>query len=128
MGAVDYSFYTSVYMGDVATQTTFPALCARASDVVGALTKWVDVSTLRDPVLTLYKKAVCAQIDFFGINGLDIATAGEDRGFTVGKVTVNGKTGGLTAKGRFADDISPLAVIYLEQTGLLNPQVQTVGW
>ena len=128
MGAVDYTCYTSVYMGDVATQTTFPALCARASDVVGALTKWVDVSTLRDPVLTLYKKAVCAQIDFFGINGLDVATAGEDRGFTVGKVTVNGKTGGLSASGRFADNISPLALVYLEQTGLLNPQVETVGW
>lgn len=128
MGAVDYTFYTTVYMGDVADNTTFPALCARASDVVGAMTRWVDVSTLRDPVLTLYKKAVCAQIDFFGINGLDIATAGEDRGFTVGKVTVNGKTGGLAASGRFADDISPLALVYLEQTGLLNPQVQTVGW
>lgn len=128
MGAVDYTFYTSVYMGDVATQTTFPALCARASDVVGAMTRWVDVSTLRDPVLTLYKKAVCAQIDFFGINGLDVATAGEDRGFTVGKVTVNGRTGGLTAVGRFADNIAPLALVYLEQTGLLNPQVETVGW
>ena len=128
MGAVDYTFYSTVYMGDAADNTTFPALCARASDVVGAMTRWVDVSTLRDPVLTLYKKAVCAQIDFFGINGLDIATAGEDRGFTVGKVTVNGKTGGLAAKGRFADDISPLALVYLEQTGLLNPQVQTVGW
>lgn len=128
MGAVDYSFYTTVYMGDVADNTTFPALCARASDVVGAMTRWVDVSTLRDPVLTLYKKAVCAQIDFFGINGLDIATAGEDRGFTVGKVTVNGKTGGLVARGRFADDISPLAIVYLEQTGLLNPQVETRGW
>ena len=41
--------------------TDFPALCARASDVIGAVTHWVDDATiLKLPALhiMLYKKAV----------------------------------------------------------------------
>ena len=67
MGVVDYTFYSTVYGGTDATQQTFPALCARASDVIGAVTHWVDDATiLKLPELfqTLYKKAICAQIDF----------------------------------------------------------------
>ena len=41
MGAiVDFDFYTAVYMGQEADAASFPALCARASDVVGAMTRW----------------------------------------------------------------------------------------
>ena len=42
MGVVDFEFYSGVYMGKVADETSFTALCARASDVIGALTRWAD--------------------------------------------------------------------------------------
>ena len=70
MGVVDYTFYSTVYGGTDATQAQFPALCARASDVIGAMTHWVDdakILTLPALIQTLYKKAVCAQVDFFAI-------------------------------------------------------------
>ena len=72
MGVVDFEFYSTVYMGTDADQTSFPALCARACDIIGAVTHWVDenkVVTLPAPIPTLYKKAICAQIDFLAING-----------------------------------------------------------
>ena len=75
MGVVDYPFYSNVYMGTDADNASFPALCARASDVIGALTKWaVDETTISNYpacIQNLYRKAVCAQIDFFAINGTD---------------------------------------------------------
>ena len=131
MGVVDYTFYSQVYGGTDATQLTFPALCARASDIVGAVTHWVDenhVMTLPAPIPTLYKKAICAQVDFLSINGMDSLNETESTGFTVGKVTVHGKAKSENS-GAMSGNISPLAIFYLEQTGLMNPQVPTFdGW
>jgi hypothetical protein len=77
---------------------------------------------------TLYKKAVCAQIDFLSINGIDSVNETASAGYTVGKVTVHGKASSATG-GAMSESISPLAVTYLEQTGLMNPQVPTFhGW
>jgi hypothetical protein len=127
---VDYEFYTNVYMGQEADQASFPALCARASDVVGAMTRWVDVETLSDFQLTLYKKAICAQIDYFATNGLDSVAGGNDgRGWTVGKVSVNnGRYGSQTEhSGAMSAHISPMVLMYLEQSGLMNPAVPVVS-
>ena len=134
MGVVDYSFYTEVYGGTDVEQASFPALCARASDVIGAVTHWVDDATIAKlPALlqTLYKKAICAQIDFFAINGTDVVNEIGNGGFTVGKVTVLAKstTYSKAEGGKMKDSISPLAISYLEQTGLMNPQVPCIeGW
>ena len=125
---VDYTFYSSVYMGTEADEVSFPALCSRACDVVGAFTRWIDPNTLTEPALTLYKKAVCAEVDYFALNGFESVSGGNDRGFTVGKVSVSGKSGSdLKATGAMRDYLAPLVVMYLEQTGLLNPAVPVVG-
>ena len=86
MGVVDFEFYSTVYMGTDADAASFPALCARASDVVGAMTHWVDgeaIAKLPPLHQTLYKKAVCAQIDFLAINGTDALNETATGGFTV---------------------------------------------
>ena len=130
---VDYSYYSTVYMGTEADNVSFPALCARALDVVGAMTRWRvtedNIDQYPAHVQTLYKKAICAQADFFAVNGLDSVTlaAGSDNGFTVGKVSVHGRSGAWIS-GRLSDSIAPLAVDYLEQTGLLNPSVPVTDW
>lgn len=136
---VDYCFYSAVYMGQEADEASFPALCARALDIVGAMTRWQvtedNIDTFPALIRTLYKKAVCAQVDYFAVNGLDSVADGTDQGWTVGKVSVSGKSVVDTMrKGALSGDISPLALAYLEQTGLMNPQVPTapepslIGW
>ena len=131
MGVVDFTFYRDVYRGTDVEQASFPALCARASDVVGAMTHWVDenkVVTLPDPIPTLYKKAICAQVDFLSINGTDSLNETATGGFTVGKVTIHAKAANASA-GKMSENVSPLAISYLEQTGLMNPQIPTIeGW
>lgn len=127
MGVVDYTFYTEVYKGE-APEDAFPALCARASDVIGAVTHWVDFNAIKAPMIQLmYKKAICAQIDFLFTNGIDAVNDAGNGGFTVGKVTVHGKANQANGGGSLAGSVSPMAKAYLEQTGLMNPQVMTFG-
>lgn len=130
MGVVDWTFYSTVYMGTDADETSFPALCARANDVIGAVTHWIDAATIAKlPPLhqMLYKQAICAQIDYLAINGIDSLSETASAGFTVGKVTIHGKAD--TSGGKMQENIAPMAIMYLEQTGLMNPQVPTVeGW
>lgn len=105
---------------------------ARAEDVICSMTRWaVTADTIADlPPFqrTLVKKAICAQIDYFGLNGLDSVAGSTGTGFTVGKVSISGKSGSdLVRKGAMADYIAPMALAYLEQSGLMNPAVPVVG-
>lgn len=132
MAIVDAAYYFTVYMGQEAAECDFPALEARAEDVVGAMTRWqVTADTFADLppfVRTLVKKAICAQVDFFAVNGLDSVAGDSGRGFTVGKVSVSGKSGGdIVRKGAMAGSVSPMALLYLEQSGLMNPAVPVAG-
>lgn len=126
MSAVDYAFYTDTYGGEEATEASFPALNLRAEDIVGMLTRWVITDeTITDyptQTQTLYKKAVCAQIDYFAVNGISSLTASDGKGFTVGKVTVHdsGTSAGTAKAGAM---LCPLALMYLEQSGLMGPQI-----
>lgn len=136
---VDFEWYSTVYMGQTVDQTQFPALCARAADVVGAMTRWQvtedNFTTLPAFIRTLYQKAICAQVDYFGVNGLDSVDDGMERGWTVGKVSVSGKSGSdIRRTGAMEEHIAPMARMYLEQTGLTKPSVAVlrdmpmVGW
>ena len=125
---VDFTYYYNVYMGTEADQTSFPALYAHASRVVGAMTRWQvteeNFSEYPSFVQTLYKLAICSQVDFFAINGVDDMNSGEGNGgFTVGKVTVHGNSNSSGKGGAMSAYTSPAAIMYLEQTGLMYPGV-----
>ena len=127
---VDFCWYQSVYMGTEADTASFPALNAHASRVIGAMTRWQvtpeNLGDLPSLVQTLYKLAICSQIDYLAINGVDSISGGDDVGFSVGKVRVDGKSKS-SAGGAMSASISPAAISYLEQTGLMNPAVPVAG-
>ena len=124
MAAVSYEFFKATYVGDPSvTETDFPRLEARAEDAVNALIRFRAVPPQLE---VLYQKAICAQIDYYAIYGIEAASAGlMENSFTVGKVSVTG--GGAAARSGGASMIAPQAVAYLEQTGLLNPAVPVAG-
>ena len=125
---VCFEYYNDIYLGQEADMASFPALCARAEDIVNAMVRWQDPATFTPFQMTLYKKAICAQIDYFAVNGFDSVTGGTDRGFTVGKVSIGGKSGGdMAHKGAMSGNLSPLVIMYLEQSGLMIPSVPVVG-
>ena len=128
---VDFTYYKDTYKGSEADSTSFPALNAHASRVIASMARWqVDEDNfdqLPSFIQTLYKLAVCSQIDFLAINGIDSLTDGEGSvGFSVGKVRVDGK-GKTSTGGAMSASISPAAISYLEQTGLMNPAVPVAG-
>lgn len=127
---VDFAYYTGTYMGTEADQASFPALNAHASRVIGAMTRWQvteeNFATFPAFVQTLYRLAICSQVDFLSINGVESLNTTGGVGFTVGKVRVDGYASARTG-GALSADVSPAAVAYLEQTGLLNPAVPVWG-
>lgn len=127
---VDFAYYSGTYMGTEADATSFPALNAHASRVIASMTRWQvtdeNFSELPSFIQTLYKLAVCSQIDALAINGIDSLNSGEEVGFTVGKVRVDGKAK-ASAGGAMSANVSPAAISYLEQSGLMNPAVPVVG-
>ena len=124
MAAVSYEFFKATYVGDPSvTETDFPRLVARAGAAVNALICFRAVPAQWEKQ---YQKAICAQIDYFAIYGIEAASAGlMENSFTVGKVSITG--GGASARSGGASMVSPQAVAYLEQTGLLNPAVPVAG-
>ena len=126
---VDFQYYSETYMGQEADAASFPALYAHASRIIGTMTRWQvtedNISEFHPLIQTQYKLALCSQVDFLAINGVDSINSGIESGFTVGKVTVHGtaKTG---AGGAMSASVSPAAILYLEQTGLMNPQVGVI--
>ena len=124
---VDFCYYNSVYMGTEADQASFPALNAHASRVIAMMTRWqvdeTNFDQLPSIVQTMYKLAICSQIDFLAINGVESISGGEESvGFSVGKVRVDGKAKS-SAGGAMSASISPAAISYLEQSGLMYPGV-----
>ena len=127
---VDFAYYQGTYMGTEANEASFPALNAHASRVIGAMTRWKvteeNFATFPAFVQTLYKLALCAQVDALAINGVESLSTIGGVGFTVGKVRVDGYASARTG-GAMSASVSPAAVAYLEQTGLLYPAVPVVG-
>ena len=128
---VDFTYYKDTYKGTEADATSFPALNAHASRVVAMMARWqvdeTNFAELPSFIQTLYKLAICSQIDYLAVNGVESLYDGEDAvGFSVGKVRVDGKTK-ASAGGAMSASISPAAISYLEQSGLMNPSVPVVG-
>ena len=124
---VDFQYYSETYRGTEADEASFPALNAHASRVIAMMTRWqvdeTNFNQLPSFVQTLYRLAICSQLDFLAINGVDSMTDGEGSvGFSVGKVRVDGRSKS-SAGGAMSASISPAAISYLEQSGLMYPGV-----
>lgn len=125
MAIVSYEFYTNTYMGEPISESDFPRYDARAELIIRNMTKGATdrFDEMTSGTKEAVQNAICAQIEYFNLNGLDISLSGKtDGGFTVGKVSVNGGSGAKTGASSI---ICPLVYSFLEQTGLLNPAVAT---
>ena len=129
MAIVCYSYYVTEYMGDsTIADTEFPRIEARAERLINQIThgRAANFAALPAVLQDAIKTAICAQIEYLAIEGEDVAITGEmSNGWTVGKVHVNGSAK-ASATGA-SSMVCPAAIAALEQTGLLNPHVPTLG-
>lgn len=130
MAIVSYDYYYEIYMGEAVAEKDFPPMAKKAERLIKQIThgrateeKFAALPAFQQEAVI---DAICAQIEYYALYGVDVSIGGRTAdGFTVGKVRVDaGKQG--TATGA-ASMVCPSAIAALEQTGLLNPQVQTVG-
>lgn len=128
MAIVTYEYYTGTYMGETIAAADFPKYEAKAERLITQITHGRAANYAALPAFqqSAIQEAICGQIEYYTLMGLDVSIAGEtSSGWTVGKVRVDG---GSSSKASGAVTmVSPSAIASLEQTGLLNPQVVTIG-
>ena len=128
MGLVSYSYYKDTYLGEPVSQDDFPRYEKRAEMLVlSVIKKSTDqAAALPAAVLAMVEDAICVQIDYLYEYGVEVASYGKEAGggFTTGKVSVNNGAASRAESGA-GSMIAPGVWVYLEQTGLLNPQVDT---
>lgn len=125
---VTEEYYNQVYIGEAVDTAAFPRFNKRAEELINVLThgQLVNFNSFSPDVKSSVQNAICAQIEFYSLNGIEASIIGADtsQGFTVGKVTLQGRN---SAKALSAAQsmVAPMVIAYLECTGLLNPQVAT---
>ena len=127
MALVTLDYYRYTYYGEPVYDEDFPAMDAKAERLIVQIThgRAADFAALPAFQQEAVKQAVCAQIEYYALNGVDVSINGDTggNGWTVGKVRVNGSGG--TGKKQAASMVCAAAIAALEQTGLMNPAVYT---
>lgn len=128
MAIVSYEYYAQNYCGETIAECQFPQYANRATRQIVNLThgRAANYAVLPAFQQTAIQNAICAQIEYLYIEGKEITVNGNSAGgWTVGKVRVD-KGSNSNATGA-SSMICSGAIAELEQTGLLNPQVPTLG-
>lgn len=125
---ISYEYYTNEFMGLSVSETDFPILNAWAQNLINQITynqvTEGSITTLPQLIQTNFKNAICAQISYLSLYGLDsMVTGAMSTGFTVGKVKIDNANNNTEKTSAKLNAVSPLAMFYLEQTGLTNPNV-----
>lgn len=128
MAIVTFSYYNCEYMGEPIAENDFPRMEKKAERLINQIThgRAVNYAALPDFQQAAIKDAICAQLEYYSIEGIEVSISGKtSSGWTVGKVRVDGSKAANAAGA--ASMVCPSAIATLEQTGLLNPQVTTLG-
>ena len=127
MAIVEYSYYSDTYLGEPIAVSDFPRAELRAERLITQITHGRAANYAALPAFqqSAIRDAICAQVEYYALNGVDISISGEtSSGWTVGKVRVDG--GNKNKATGAVSMVCPAALAALEQTGLLNGQVPTV--
>lgn len=128
MAIVDYTYYTDTYLGEPIAESDFPRAEAKAERVITQITHGRAANYAALPLFQrqAIRDAICAQIEYYALMGTDVSINGElAGGWTVGKVRVDNGARAKASAG--ASMVGAATIAALEQSGLLNPQVETFG-
>ena len=128
MAIVDETYYNDTYYGEPVATADFPRYDARAETAIALITRGLvtadNLDDFPECIQTAYKNAICAQIEYYAINGIYVSSSGLDANdYTIGNISVRGNN---TKSSGFSSSVCPASLALLEQTGLLNPQVGTL--
>lgn len=120
MAYVTEEYYSDTFKGEPVVSADFPALEARASELVEEMTMYrvtpITILVMPEPIQECIKKAVCAQIEYMDANGGSDMDNGDDlQSAGLGKFNYTKSSGGASQQSLYA----PRAQRILAPTGLL---------
>ena len=131
MAIVCLDYYNDTYLGEPIATCEFQRASAKAERVITQIThgRAANYAALPEFQQAAIRDAICAQIEYYALEGTDVSINGDTggNGWTVGKVHVNGSAGNSVKRSQGASMVCAAAIAALEQSGLMNPQVETVG-
>ena len=131
MSIVCYEYYIATYMGEAVDEKDFPRMAAKAGRVINQIThgRAANFAALPSFQQEALREAVCAQVEYYALMGTDVSVNGDTggNGWSIGEMHLNGSASSANKSTGAKTMICAAAIASLEQTGLLNPQVATVG-
>lgn len=134
MDYIDANYYNYSFQGDAVDSSALPAYISRATDIVDIITGFAiqragGLASFPAGTIELVKKAVAYQVEYFIQNGgLETANSGQgvaSDSMSIGKFGIKQR---VTAAQQNADPrVCPMTISILEQTGLMNRQVDARG-
>ena len=120
MAYVTEEYYSGTFKGEQVVSADFPALEARAAELVEEMTMYrvtpITILVMPDQIQERIKKAVCAQIEYMDANGGSDMDNGDDlQSAGLGKFNYTKSSGGNSQQSLYA----PRAQRILVPTGLL---------
>lgn len=128
---VDEAYYTDKFEGTPVSDDKFSRISKRATEIVDALTEYqilkIGLDKFSEDVQELIKKACCAQIEYYQIEGIDVDVTGTPKSslsYSIGDYS-RSASGGSTS--RQAGRVAPSCQMFLEGTGLLRKRSVRIG-
>lgn len=128
---VDEVFYKDDYEGIPVDDKDFSRLSKRASDIIDSLTDYqvpkIGLDKFSEHVQLLIKKACCAQIEYYQLEGIDLDATGNTlsgQSVSIGGFSYSGSD---QSTSRQANRVAPGCLSYLEGTGLLKKRRVRIG-
>lgn len=128
---VDEEYYKNNYEGSPVKTEDFPRFSKRATDLIDAVTDYqipkIGIDKFSESVQELIKKACCAQVEYYQIEGIDLDVTGNTQ--SGGSVSIGGfsYSGSVQSTSKQANRIAPGCLTYLEGTGLLRKRSVRIG-
>lgn len=123
MEYVDKTYYDETYKGELLTDVEFPKFNQRSQDIVDSLTSYlipqIGFDNLKTNVQELIKKSVCAQIEYFKVEGLESNINGVSSSSQSVSISGFSYSSSQPSSSKQANRVSPSTLMYLDATGLL---------
>lgn len=128
---VDEDYYMDEYEGSSVNTEDFSRFAKRASELIDILTDYqipkIGLDKFSDLVQELVKKACCAQIEYYQLEGINVNVNGAPRtsqSVSIGDYSQSGSSGSTNNQ---ASRVSPACLTFLDGTGLLRKRSVRIG-
>lgn len=123
MEYVDKTYYEETYGGELLTDVEFPKFNKRSQDIVDSLTNYlipqIGFDNLKTNVQELIKKSVCAQIEYFKVEGIESNINGISSSSQNVSISGFSYSSSQPSSSKQTNRVSPSTLMYLDATGLL---------